>query len=183
MEYKYEKGNITFKGLSISWNLYTTEKSEHGEYEVFNIKVEDDKQHKIRFDFKNSIMECGISKLSIELSTLREVKKEISRRYHWGGYDKVKNKPELSKERIRNLLYSILNCMANDSTIHSITFKEFCDCFGYDDSSLEHKKIYRKVLDQYDKLNSLNVNWSDWEYIAQEEDQFNDELNVLLKGD
>ena len=38
---KYEKGNITFKGLNIYWNLYTTEKSEHGVCEVFNIVVEE----------------------------------------------------------------------------------------------------------------------------------------------
>ena len=191
---KYEKGNITFKGLNIYWNLYTTEKSEHGVCEVFNIVVEEDKKHKqsfreyyknkkeIRFDFTNSIVEYELSKLNIGWVPLREIKKKLLRKYSWGGYDEVKNRKEFREERVKNLLYSILNCMANDSITVCLTFKDFCDAFGYEDS-IKHKKIYHKVLDQYDKLNSLNINWSDWEYIAQEEEQFPLELDKALKGE
>ena len=54
-------------------------------------------------------------------------------------------------------------------------------CYGYNEDSIKDKKVYNEVITQYDKLNSLNVNWSKWEDVAQEEETFTNKLNKILE--
>jgi hypothetical protein len=186
---KYEKGELQFKGLNFSWNLITTEKGEYGEYEVFNFEVEH-KEVKIRQEFKNSVMECEISrKLNLNKpysSRIKELRPKMC-----GGYDKdLDDKTPLQirnfdRKRVYWLLYSFIQDFSNYVEWDLFDFKEFCSSYGYEEDSLKALKIHSSCIEYYREINTLNLTEEQREYflevVRSEEEEFNKEVKFQIK--
>jgi len=195
--YLLEYGNFEaeFKGLVFRVKLITTAKEilKDKENEVFNVEVEH-KGNKIRYEFNNSVMEKEISDLLKEwLKTnkypsrdIKGFKMLISKKFMWGGYDKVKTFKELEKERAFNLLYSVLVDLAYYMDFSEINprYADFCENFGYDEDSRKAEKIYNKCLEMESKVLSLGITERQKEYfknqVATETDKFNKDLRKAL---
>jgi hypothetical protein len=58
------------------------------------------------------------------------------------------------KEIFNGILYSVLSCSRSDYYC-PISFKEFCDEFGYNNDSITDKNIWEKCLEQSSKLHKI----------------------------
>jgi len=187
---KYEKGEMNFKGLNFSWELTHTKKGERGENEVFKIQISNGDKT-IFQEFNNSIMEKELSE-NIKLSKSKSYDCGFSvkdvRPKMWAGYDEdLNNKKmtlkEFDKKRIYWLLYGIINDFSGYIEIDYYSFKDFCDCFGYEENNRKHEEIYKSCLKYYDAIQTLNLNQEQREYFlnvvrAEEED-----FNKLIKSE
>ena len=146
------------------------------------------KDKTIIFKFYNSIMEREISKyLKLNLESypigvlnVRDFKNFMGHKM-WGGYDKIKNLRELTEERIYFLLNSIINCIAMERTTETDSFKFFCDSFGYEEDSRKAYKIFNTVIEQKEKIQSLNLTEKQIKYLDEEANQETDKFNKDIR--
>lgn len=192
----YEKGNIEFKGLKISWKLLdsnvkfpNSNKEDKTRHEEFRFYISN-KDLTETFPFFNSQMELNISNDLENFKDynynlrVKDFKQYMTKTHLWGGYDEIKSFKELDKERTFNLVYGFLNFISSDLANEQDTFKDFCDKFGYDIDSLKLKKIYYEIINQCEKLNNvLNKKQKDYfvNKIAVEEEVFEKDLRGVLK--
>lgn len=186
MKQKYKEGSLKFNGLVFIWKYITTESDKNGEHEVFNIEVfNPQNKKKIRQEFHNSIIECGISQKIERYKNLYSFSEffNLIRPKMWAGYDenlqgkKIKSFKELDKKRIWWLMLSVLIDFSENIEVGE-NFYEFCDSFGYDRDSREAENIYKKVIDYKEKIRSLELTEKQERYflkvVRQEKDQFTD---------
>jgi hypothetical protein len=187
---KYEHFKINFKGLEFEVKLLDSEaffpnslKEDKKAYcEEFKVIVKN-KNKEINFKFYNSQMEREISKYLNELGYIKyhnPTFKSYMKRFMWGGYDKVKNRDDLIKQRIINLFYSIINDMAFNYFEDLISFSWFCNNFGYDEDSRTAETIFKNCQDFQSKLLSLDFSKEFLKYLEehaqQETDKFKEDI-------
>lgn len=181
MGLKYENFAVKFKGLNFEFKLLddsaffpNAEKTDKTLHEEFKIIVSN-KENNIIFKFYNSSMEREISKYLNELGYLsynnRQFKDFVSSRFHWGGYNKVKNRNDLIKERIINLFYRVVNSMAYDINEDLSSFSWWCSNLGFDEDSLRAKKFYEEAQTQQEKLLSLELDSETLKYLEEHAQQ------------
>lgn len=190
MSIKYDNFFIKFKCLDIEFKLLddsaffpNQEKKDKKEFvEEFKIIVKN-KNKEIEFKFYNSIMEREISKYLKELGYVKYNNlhfKSWIKRFSWVGYDKVKNREDLIKQRIINLSYSVLNSIAMDINNDLSSFSWFCSNYGYDEDSRTAEKIYKSCQELQEKLLSLNLDKEFLKYLdeeaMQETDKFKEDI-------
>lgn len=201
---KYEHFKINFKGLEFEVKLLDSEaffpnnlkenkKAFCEEFKVIINKkcLSGAKDKEISFKFYNSQMEREISQILKDknnkslfifsnILSIRAFKKLMTKRFMWGGYDKVKDTNDLTKERIISLFYSILNDIAFNYFNELTNFKDFCDTFGYDEDSRTAETIYKNCQDFQSKLLSLNLDKTFLKYLEehaqQETDKFKEDI-------
>lgn len=172
---KYEHFSYNFIGLEIEVKLlddsaYFPNEDKKDMVEEFKVIIKHGEK-KTDFKFYNSIMERKISQYLKELGYVKynnALFKSWMRRFHWDGYDKIKNREDLIKKRIYYLFSSILGSVACDYNTDLSSFKEFCGNFGYDEDSRRAKKIYNLCQEQQEKLRSLNLNEEQLTYLNDE---------------
>lgn len=71
--------------------------------------------------------------------------------YYTGVGHRVKGKPKGPE------LSGVLNNLVMDSEAASISFKDWCDNYGYDDDSMTAMAIYRECQDTSDKLRMAKI--------------------------
>lgn len=187
MGLKYEHFFIKFKGLDFEIKLLDDSalfpnslKEDKNLIEEFKVIV-NNKDKEISFKFYNSQMEREISLYLNNLGYVkynnREFKSFVNRRFNWGGYDKVKNREDLIKQRIINLFYSILNDIAFNYSNDLTSFNYFCDSFGYDKDSRRVEKIFNSCIELQEKLLSLNFDEKFLKYLENEVQQETEKFN------
>jgi hypothetical protein len=192
MENEYIKSEIVFKDLKFNISLNVIEDKN----EVFKVVITNlNNNRQIMIDnFKNSIMEYNLTQEIKEYEILKFSKRQkypfsyflkncISLK-GWGGYDQVKSLKELDQARTFNLIYSILNDFSRyvDFLEGNLSFKEFCDNFGYDEDSIKAKEIYKSCLSYYEKIVSLYLTKEQKQYFLNEAQQETDQFNKDLKA-
>lgn len=167
----YYAFQFTLKGLlwKVEYNGYKEE--ERGHTETFKVTVAHG-ENSTHYNFNNSVMEWNISEYVKQFrarfhQSIRLLREEISRRFSWGGYDKVKSLRQLEKERIERLAYSIVHDFAYypKFTDYNRSFKEFCDNHGYSDDSIKAKKVYEACIEIHEKANSLQLTEEQLHYL------------------
>lgn len=196
MALKYEHFKVELNGLSVELKLLDNEatfpnSSDTQKVEEFKVTIKNlfgllgEKEKKISFKFYNSQMEREISKYLNELGYVaynnRQFKEWMSYRFMWGGYDKVKNRTELIKERIRNLLYSVINCVARDRGEDLSSFSWFCSIFGFDEDSRNAERIYKECQVMQDKINSLQLSDKQIKFFDEEANQETDKFSEEIR--
>lgn len=193
MGLKYEHFFIKFKGLDFEVKLLDDsalfpnslkeDKTAFCEEFKVNIKkkcLSGAKDKEISFKFYNSQMEREISKYLNDLGYVKyhnpTFKSWVSSRFSWGGYDKVKNREDLIKQRIINLFYSILNDMAFNYFEDLTSFSWFCSNFGYDEDSRTAERIFKDCQEYQEKLLSLNLDEEFKKYLEEEAQQETDKF-------
>ena len=181
---KYEDFKINFKGLLFEVKLLDDSAEFPNDdskrlHEEFKVYVSNG-TNKINFKHYNSGMERELTKILNNkkeplftftgILNIREFKTLMTKKFMWGGYDKIINLQTLRTARIKNLLYGIINNLACDLENNG-TFKDFCDNYGYDFDSRKAKKIYHAVTEQNEKLQSLNLTREQKEYLREEAEQ------------
>lgn len=187
MGLKYEHFFIKFKGLDFEIKLLDDSalfpnslKEDKSFCEEFKVIV-NNKDKEISFKFYNSQMEREISLYLKNLGYVkynnREFKTFVNCRFMWGGYDKVKSREDLIKQRIINLFYSILNDIAFNYFNDLTSFNWFCDSFGYDKDSRTAEKIFNSCIELQEKLYSLNFDEKFLKYLENEVQQETEKFN------
>lgn len=188
---KYENFKINFKGVLFEVKLLdddalfpnSLKKDKKAFCEEFKVIVTNGEK-KINFKFYNSQMEREISKYLKDLGYMKyhnpTFKSWVSNSFMWGGYDKVKSREDLIKQRIINLFYSIINDMAFNYFEDLSSFSWFCSNFGYDEDSRTAESIFKSCQDYQSKLLSLNLNKEFLKYleehVQQETENFKEDI-------
>lgn len=101
----------------------------------------------------------------------------------WAGYDKVKNREDLNNQRVRNLIYSIVNSMASDLNEDLESFSWWCSNLGYDEDSRKAERIFNLCREIKEKICSLNLCKEQLEFLnneaLEETGKFQKEINNL----
>lgn len=157
--------------------------------EVFLVKIYH-KGKSMYYEFNNSIMEKEISDLIKQFNNqdITGLKQAISRRFMWGGYDKVNGFKGLEKERIYHLAYSIICDFGSYINFQeqNPTFKDFCLSFGYNEDSRKAEKIYNKCLELQNDIQNLDLSTEQENFFLEaysESDNFTKELKEILGND
>jgi hypothetical protein len=186
---KYEHFKLNFQGLNFEIKLLDDSANfphsdNKGLHEEFKVYVTNDKKT-ISFKFYNSQMEREISQIVKDYNwnfKAGEFKKLISKKFHWGGYDKIKNLKELTHERIYNLFYGIIYNISLDLLSENESFKDFCDNYGYDFDSRKAEKIYNEVIQQNEKIKSLKLSSEQMKYFNEEANQETEKFREDVKN-